>query len=129
MRDGVGTKSGVDFADGGQSHLHLSHAPGSATGSSGKLSQVRHDAGAENCVRGRGGKSRTHRHDVAVFGWRGACPATFPARDGACISLATPRKLGDGGHHTLDSIRSLNSPGVVGPLAPLSSRFALTFLT
>src|SRR6266853_1173689 len=101
MRNGVGTKSGVGFADGGQSHLHLSDAPGSATGSSGKLSEVRHGIGAEDFVGGRRRKSRTGRYDATILDRRGAYTDGFPACNGACVTLVAPRKLVDGGYVTL----------------------------
>src|ERR1035437_6326234 len=124
MRHGVGTKSGVGFAISGQSHLHLPDAPGNSTGSSGELPEVWHGVRAENRVSGRERKSRTHRYDAAVLDWRGARTASLPARHGALDPRATPRKLGDGRHGTLDSIPSLNARDIVGGLAFLQARLA-----
>ena len=111
----------------GQDDLHVPDAPGSATGRSGCLLQVRHGAGAGNRHRGRGRRRerRTARHDEALLDRCRADDSSVHPGDGASDPRLRPAIMGGWSGFALDPIRTLDTRGLLGRLAVLPAWLAL----
>ena len=104
-------------------HLHLPHAPADQAGSSGQLSDLRHDAGARRGDARAIVESRASRHDAPILVRVLFCNPGCRAWDGKRAFGLEP--LYPRAHFDLGSIRACDARCLVGGLAFLRSRLGL----